>query len=360
MRRQQSCYGIATGAAQDPACLSSGLPVPWQCNRSAGKGRVGMQLSSACASRAVIGETHSKKKHAETFPDYLLRTHSGKHLHTSLSGWLIRAGAKQTLGEGTPTIPASAWGEDILLFVRHLSFQRCCPQLPLPSEARQWQTKARISALYSRGQAKGWFVRRPELPAGLIAGLAHAEEPLQESAGQRPPQLPSRGKQAPARRNGRTPVSPSRQAARGPLRLPPGEEYPVAIWSGDRDRKGPAGCPRERCGPARAELLTAAPRGAPAPGNSTRPLAARSVRIQMYPGARYQGYFLKRTFTSNVCNWCMNIHDLWGGFHNYFILLRLIWSAAATAVVYTPSSGRQQFGSMTFPVSCAGEQLELF
>lgn len=50
----------------------------------------------------------------------------------------------------------------------------------------------------------------------------------------------------------------------------------------------------------------------------------RSVRIQAYPEVEYQGYFLKRKLTSNVCNRHMNIHDLWGGFHNDFILLRLI------------------------------------
>jgi len=53
----------------------------------------------------------------------------------------------------------------------------------------------------------------------------------------------------------------------------------------------------------------------------------------------------------------MNINDHLGGFHNDFILVRHIRFAVAAAVVYTPSSRCQGFGSMTFPVSCAGEQL---
>lgn len=188
MRRQQSCYGIATGAAQDPACLSSGLPVSWQCSRSAGKGRVGMQLSSACASRAVIGETQWEKE-CRTFPDYLLRTHSGKHLHTSLSGWLIRAGAEQPFSEGTPTIPASAWGEDTLLFVRHLSFQHCCPNSRFGAGTERAQLAATGSGAAPAGPScsppdpaePGPGKQRPapgcqerqdsHVPRGAIAGL---------------------------------------------------------------------------------------------------------------------------------------------------------------------------------------------
>lgn len=59
-------------------------------------------------------------------------------------------------------------------------------------------------------------------------------------------------------------------------------------------------------GPCPGRALTAAACGTreprqrdTAPGPS---LAAESVRIQTYPGVEYQGYFLKRKLTSNVCN----------------------------------------------------------
>lgn len=185
----------------------------------------------------------------------------------------------------------------------------------------------------------------------------HRWQPLAERAGQRPPQLPFQRKQAPACRTGTTLALPAPQAARWPFRLPPRWIHHDNLEGGQKGCSLPhRGLPR--CPAGGSPLLrTQRHPWAPATSDSTLPFACKECCDSSALRVEYQGYFLKRKLTSNVCNWSMNIHDLLGGFHNYFILLRLIWSTVVTAVVYTPSSRCQQFGSVTFPVSCAGEQL---
>lgn len=306
------------------------LPLlPWQCSRSAGKGRVGMQLNSACASRAVIGENIARK----SVQKHSLTICWGHILESTFTPAPLVANMSRSRADIQRGHFHHQHEERADSFVQHLSSQYCCLQLPLPLRARQWADQSKAPHSVFKQPSKGLVCQEASshrwghscwraTPGDCREGRAAA------------PQLPSGCK----------------------LHLPASLAW-LLCHPHPRQLGDHFSCHPWQFGAGTGRGQLAATRSSSPARNSTLPFAARSARVQMYPAVEYQGYFLKGKLTSNVRNWYMNIHDLLGGFHNYFILLRLIWSAVATAVVYTPSSRCQQFGSMTFPVSCAGEQL---
>lgn len=161
----------------------SGLPIPWLHRGSAGKGCRGA-AQCPCPQGSDKGKHMARKQQEETSSDYLLRTRSRNHLHTSPSGMRT---AKRHPARAFPT-PSISMKRGICSHCSAPLLAALLPPAPTTiTEARgtvqDWALrgyflaqliKVRLSTLQSGGKAKGLFFRRSQLPEAQLLPVSLA------------------------------------------------------------------------------------------------------------------------------------------------------------------------------------------